>query len=395
MRNPQVPEAVGWRTVSGSAITAFLLAITVGCQEPARQDGSTYGGSGDDFGFAVEQTSDGGYVIAGKTNSYGAGGSDVYLVRTDAAGETLWTRTYGGPGSDEGRAVLQATNGGYVIVGTTSSFGPGTCAVYLIATNGVGETLWTRTYGGDEADCGQAIQQTSDGGYVLAGKTSSFGAGESDVYLVRTDSVGETLWTRTCGGAGFEEGNAIRQTSDGGYIIAGTKSSTMYLVRTDAAGESCWTRTYRRSTYGWGHAVGLTSDGGYILVGTTGYVSGAEDCLYIVKTDAEGDTLWTRAYDEADGRAVAQTGDGGYFVAGTAHDFGTGTADFGLFRTDAGGATVWSRAYGGKAFEYAFSAAMTSDGGCVIVGTTDSYGAGRRDVFLVKTDSLGDPEFRR
>jgi len=395
MRSLQAHEAHRLRLVSGSAVAAFLLTTTVGCRDPARQEGSTYGGSGDDLGFAVEQTSDGGYIMTGKTSSSGAGGADVYLIRTDAAGETLWTRTYGGPGIDEGRAVLQATDGGYVIVGSTSSFGLGACQVYLIGTDAAGETLWTRTYGGAGADCGYSIQRTSDGGYVVAGKTSSFGAGGSDVYLVRTDADGETLWTRTCGGRGYEEGNAIRQTPDGGYIIAGTTSNSMYLVKTDAVGESCWTRTYGRTTYSWGHAVGLTSDGGYILVGTTGYVSSAENCLYIVKTDADGDTLWTRAYDEADGRAVAQTGDGGYLVAGTAHDFGTGTTDFGLFRTDADGAALWACTYGGRAFEYAYSAAVTSDGGCAIVGMTDSYGAGQWDVFLVKTDSLGDPEFLR
>ena len=153
----------------------------------------TYGGSDWDIGFSVAQTSDGGYIVAGRTESLGAGLTDVYLVKTDAVGDTIWTRIYGGSGSDEneGASVAQTSDGGYIISGMTYSFGAGG-DVYLVKTDSVGDTIWTRIYGGSSMDWGNSVAQTSDGGYIVAGMTESFGAGSWDVYLVKTDSLGYT-----------------------------------------------------------------------------------------------------------------------------------------------------------------------------------------------------------
>jgi hypothetical protein len=179
-----------------------------------------------------------GYIIAGYTNSFGAGNSDVYLIKTNSAGDTLWTRTYGGGEDDVGYSVQQTTDGGYVIAGYTNSFGAGNSDVYLIKTDASGDTLWTRTYGSNNNDYGYSVQQTEDGGYVIAGYTRFY----SDVYLIKTDSLGGTLWTRTYGGVDNDYGYSVQQTTDVGYVIVGlTESfgagySDVYLIKTDPDG---------------------------------------------------------------------------------------------------------------------------------------------------------------
>ena len=216
-----------------------------------------YGGTNYDLGYSAQQTQDGGYIIAGSAASFGAGGGDVYLIKTNVYGDTLWTRTYGGTYYDGGFSVQQTSDGGYIVAGYTGSFGAGG-DVYLIKTNAFGDTLWTRTYGGTSYDLGNSGQQTSDGGYIIAGYTNSFGAGGYDVYLIKTNSQGDTLWTRTYGGTNVDVGESVRQTSDGGYVITGTTGSfgaggDFYLIKTNATGDTLWTRTCGGAGYdeGW------------------------------------------------------------------------------------------------------------------------------------------------
>jgi hypothetical protein len=229
---------MGNRAVLIFCLIPMLLSVLlepVNAQTEAHWQ-KTYGGTKDDVGLSVEQTSDGGYIIAGSTK-----GPDVYLVKTDASGNLLWQKTYGGGGYDIGYSVKQTSDGGYIIAGMTSSFGVGGVDVYLVKTDASGNLLWQKTYGGGGYDIGNSVQQTSDDGYVIAGSIS-FGAGDLDVYLLKTDSSGKQLWQRNYGGAGYDIGNSVQQTSDGGYIIAGSTSSFgsairyVYLVKTDASG---------------------------------------------------------------------------------------------------------------------------------------------------------------
>jgi hypothetical protein len=169
--------------------------------------------------------------------------ADVYLIKVDSLGDTLWTKTYGLLLNDIGYSVQQTTDGGYIIAGETFSFGTGSSDVYLVKTDTLGNTLWTRTYGGTDWDGQPSVQQTTDGGYIIAGETFSFGSGSGDVYLVKTDTLGDTLWTRTYGGTDDDDGYSVQQTSDSGYIIAGhTKSfgagsNDVYLIKTSVEGE--------------------------------------------------------------------------------------------------------------------------------------------------------------
>lgn len=377
----------------------FLLAVFLFPTHVRAQVtfGRAYGGANEDVGNSVVQTLDGGFVVVGHTLSFGAGRSDVYLVKTDAAGDTLWTRTYGDSLDDAGLSVRETQDSGYVIVGSTTPLGStGWSDVYLIKTDSLGDTLWSKTFGGSGIDAGSSVQQTSDLGYVIAGYTYSMGAGGADFYLIKTDSSGNLLWMRTYGGAYGDEAFAVQQTNDNGYIIVGytgsfgTSHLDFYLVKTDSLGDTLWTRTYGTSGDDWGYSVDQTSDGGYIVAGAASG-PGFYD-LYLVKTDSSGDTLWTRTYgtDGLEGAwSVEQTRDGGYIVAGLTDAYGAGSYDVYLVKTDSTGDSLWTRSYGGPDYDEGFSVQQTSDDGYIIAGRTDSYGAGGSDVYLVRTDSQG------
>ena len=195
-----------------------------------------YGGSGSDIGMSVAQTSDGGYIIAGHTKSFGAGSYDVYLIKADASGDTTWTKTYGGTDIDYGYSVAQTTDGGYIIAGTIESFGAGNIDVYLIKTDSSGVTIWTKTFGSNGSEYGYSVAQTTDGGYIVAGSA------EGDVYLIKTDASGDFLWAKTHGSTETDWGKSVAQTTNGGYIIAGATwsfgagSQDVYLIKTDSLG---------------------------------------------------------------------------------------------------------------------------------------------------------------
>ena len=196
----------------------------------------TYGGAAREDGYGVQQTSDGGFILTGKTQSFGVGSSDVWLVKTDANGDTLWTKTFGGASSDGGNTVQQTSDGGYIIAGYTFSFGAGSADNYLIKTYSNGNPQWIRTYGGANAEMDQEAWQTSDGGYIMGGRTESFGAGEKDFYVIKTDTSGNISWERTYGGYNYDYCFSIKQTGDGGFIALGYSASfsypsDFYLVR--------------------------------------------------------------------------------------------------------------------------------------------------------------------
>ncbi|MCD4701636.1 MAG: hypothetical protein K8S24_07245, partial [Candidatus Aegiribacteria sp.] len=281
----------------------------------------TFGGTEYDLAYSVQQTTDGGYIVAGYTESYGAGDYDVYLVKTDSSGDTLWTKTFGGYDYDPGFSVQQTTDGGYIVAGSTNSFGAGNSDVYLIKTNSSGDSIWTNTFGGTGYDRGYSVRQTTDGGYIVTGSTSSYGAGGADVYLIRTDSDGDTLWTKTFGGYEWEYGFSVQQTSDEGYIVTGFTDSyspgwdDVYLIKTDSSGNTLWTKTFGGTNHDVGYSVQQTTDGGYIISGSTeSYGAGGED-VYLIKTDSSGNTIWTQIFGGTQydcGCSVQQTTDGGY-----------------------------------------------------------------------------------
>jgi hypothetical protein len=356
----------------------------------------TYGGNHADIASSVQQTTDGGYIIAGSTYSFGAGMFDFYLVKTDNNGDTLWTRTFGGTSSDYAYSVQQTADGGYIIAGVTVSSDTDRIDIYVLKTDNDGDTSWTRTYGGNERDNGYSVQQTADSGYIIAGHTRSFGAGGYDFYLLKINKNGDTLWTRTYGGSGADHAFSVQQTIDGGYIIAGTTSSfgagswDVYLVKTDNIGDTIWTRTYGGSGQDHAYSIQHTSDGGYIVTGTTSSYGDGRGAIYLLRIDANGDTLWTRTYGGSEideSYSVRQTSDGGYIIAGVTSSYGAGSWDNYLVRTDNNGDTLWTRTYGSSKSDkgYLVSVQQTTDGGFIIAGSTYSFGPSGLDFYLVKT----------
>ncbi len=373
-----------------AALAAILLPSSLSAQITFQR---TYGGPDYDCAYSVQQTTDGGYIMAGFTWSYGSGLMDVYVVKTDSTGNKLWTRTFGGTGYDVAYSVKQTADGGYIVAGSTDSYGAGGSDVYLIRTDANGDTLWTKTPGGLGAEVCYSVQQTFDSGFVLAGYTDSSGASRPVAYLIKTDANGDTLWTRTYHGRWESEGRSVRQTADSGFIVAGTMGDDVYLVKTDAKGDTQWTRTFGGADPEYGRSVQQTADGGYIIAGETwSFGAGGYD-VYLIKTDANGDTLWTRTFGDADydyGWSVQQTPDAGYVVCSSTAPFGPGYDDIILIKTDSIGDTLWTKTFGGDSDDVAYEVQQTSDGGYVLAGYTESFHVGRANFYLIKTDSLGN-----
>ena len=360
----------------------------------------TYGDDGYNCGRCVQPTSDGGYIVAGFT--YGAS-QDIYLIKTDAVGDTLWTNCIRGDGSDDAKCVQELPGGGYVVVGNTQAPGIFGCDIYLVETDAVGDTVWTRRYGDSEGmgtgtNNGNCVERTSDGGYIVAGWSQFQGPYNEDLWLIKTDADGDSLWSRFFGGSAFDMAYTVEQTSDDGYIAVGyTRSSgagneDVYLVRTDALGSLEWEKTYGGTGSDYGRCVRQTSDGGYIITGyTTSFGAGGFD-IYLIRTDALGNALWTRTYGGGNddiSYSLQVTADEGYIISAKTTSFGAGGNDAYLIRTDAAGDTLWTRTYGGTGTDKGYYVQVTPDGDYIMTGETTSYGGGDYDVLLVKVGDEG------
>ena len=198
----------------------------------------TFGGSDIDWALDMQLTPDGGYVLVGRTLSYGAGNYDVYVVKADAAGEEEWSRVFGGPGREDGHAIQCTSDGGYVIVGFSGSFGAGGSDVYMLKLDAAGDSLWTRTFGGTADEEGHGVRETADGGFIIAAETASFGNGGKDVWIIKTDAFGNEEWNWYEGGTYDDLGRNIDLTDDGGFYIAAETASY------GAGGSDLWVLRY-------------------------------------------------------------------------------------------------------------------------------------------------------
>ncbi|MBU1708281.1 right-handed parallel beta-helix repeat-containing protein, partial [bacterium] len=384
-----------------NALMLFLIlgiSVLAFADPPDSLWSHTYGASDWEECLSAQQTTDGGYILAGYTQS--VGDKDFWLVKTDAGGIEEWSYTYGGSSSEICYSVQQTSDNGYILAGYTQSFGAGGYDIWLVKTNANGDSLWSRTFGGSNREHCWSVKQTSDGGYILGGFTQSFGTGNEDFWIVKTDANGDSLWSRTFGGIGSEECISIQQTSDGGYAGGGYTTSygagvaDFWFVKMNANGDSLWSRTYGGNNSEFGYSIEQTTDGGYIFGGyTQSFGSGNYD-FWLVKTNTNGDSLWSRTYGGSAGEecySVQQTTDGGYVLGGYTQSFGAGATDYWMVKADTDGDSLWALSFGGYSYDRGVSVRQTNDTGYIIGGYTQSFGAGARDFWVVKTGP--DPSY--
>jgi parallel beta-helix repeat protein len=270
----------GWTNSSGAGNFDFWLVKTD--SSGTMQWNKTYGGTSIDYCFSLIQTDDGGYALAGHN-------SDFWLVKTDSSGTAQWNKTYGGISTERAYSVVQTSDGGYAISGETSSYGAGNLDFWLVKTDSSGTAQWNKTYGGANLDDMCSVVQTVDGGYALAGSTLSFGAGGLDFWLVKTDSSGTAQWNKTYGGASYERSCSLIQDSDGGYALAGYTYSfgagnyDFWLVKTDSSGTAQWNKTYGGTDADLGQSLVKTGDGGYAFAGYTHSFGAGDYDAWLIK----------------------------------------------------------------------------------------------------------------
>ena len=383
-----------------------LLGLLVVAQEASQAEGVTtatgsitfqriYGGSDWDRAYAVAgPLDDGGFLLVGETWSFGAGGYDMYAVRTDRSGTVLWSKTYGGSGDDYANDVIALADGGFLLVGRTGSFGAGSSDMYAVRIDKDGNVLWSKTYGGSDWEGANAVAgPLADGGFLLVGRTY----GGYDMYAVRTDRSGTVLWSKTYGGSGDDYANDVIALADGGFLLVGRTDSfgaggdDMYAVRIDQDGNVKWSKTYGGSFYEDANAVaGPLADGGFLLVGKTWSFGTGRDDMYAVRIDKDGYVLWSKTYGESRGdQANAVAGpldDGGFLLVGKTYR-GAREDEMYTVRIDKDGNVVWSKIYGRSDDDRAYDVIALPDGGFLLVGWTD-IGPGE-NMYAVRIDSLG------
>jgi hypothetical protein len=350
----------------------------------------SFGGSNNDSAACVRKTMDGGYIICGSTKSFGAGNYDVYIVKINADGSKSWTKTFGGSGSDYGRSIQQTADSGYVITGSSNSFNFGDNNVYLIKTDVNGDLMWSETIGGFGDDGGNSVIETSDGGYAVTGFSEVMG--HKTVYLLKTLPDGTRIFESNLASEG--EGNSILQAADGGFVINGTireltdSLNKQILIKTNEYGFSQWAKTFQNNYSCSGSSLLQNADGGYTIGGSTGKSVSNAPAAYMIVTDSLGERLWSKAYNAGEGVSLQYTFDRGYIMSGK-YDSGTGN-DIYLTKTDSAGNVTWTKTFGGVNNDFPIGAYQSNDAGYIIAGTTSSFGGGNYDMYLIKTDNAGN-----
>jgi IPTL-CTERM motif len=351
-----------------------------------------YGGTGTDVFSSVFPTADGGFIAAGTTNSFGAGGYDAWLVKVDADGNVVWQRTYGGAGDDKAYSVKPTLDGGYVVGGYTATPGGG----FVLKIDAGAQVIWQRTFAANSSI--NAVDLTADGGYIVAGSTGN------SAWTAKLDAVGNVTWQKTYSDALSASlgGSTIQPTVDGGYVLGGTfffASYASWVAKLDAGGGIVWRRGFysaaSRSSGLYAPSARATPDGGYIVAGDLFSVAlvGGGYVAFLIKLDASGNTSWTRYYyvDRPFSWTMVSSAeiasDGGYIATGFISDVGGDIPTVTKF--DASGNISWVRTFGGKNLSSFGSIRPIPGGGYVLAASAYSTSSRSQDAALLKLDANG------
>jgi len=419
------------QTIICSCLIVFAYA-----QAPTIKWQHTYGGTGDDEARAIDITSDGGTIIAGYTNSTNGQVTgfhfnfDYWIVKLNSAGSIQWESAFGGSNNDVANDVHQTRDGGYIVAGFSESAdgdlngsgANGEDDFWVLKLDAGGHKQWSKLYGGWADDVAHSIQQTSDGGYIVAGESYSSNVpghhGADDFMLVKIDSSGNVQWENSYGGSGYEFATRVLQESDGSYMVVGSESSTdgqvtgnrgssdLWVLHLAANGNMLWQKTYGGSGLDNGYALADAGNGKFFIAAqsysTDGQVTGnhGNGDFWILKINANGSLLWQKAYGGSDYDqpvSIAKTKDGGCFVTGMERSVNgdvtgnNGNYDFWAVKLKSNGDLMWQKSLGGNQYDEGFGGKQTSDGGFMLSGFTSSsngevtsYHGGIADFWVVK-----------
>jgi PKD repeat protein len=357
-----------------------------------------YGGAHEDTGFLAKATADGGFILAGDTESFGAGGQDFWLVKLDSSGGIVWQKTFGTTGGDVGE-LEQTSDGGFILGLWISAAGGGGSPFTLVKLTEAGAISWQKTYG--TADDTFSSVMAITGGYLLEGTKLDFQALESRHNILRLDTNGNIVWQKRYTSAKSHTGIA-QQLTDGSFIVSGTASSIdtgdsdLFLAKLNSSGVIQWQRTYGGEGSDFGIYAVPAADNGFLVVGMTqsfGVNAGSDQNFdaWLLKLDPSGNVQWTNAYGGAnDEFATVQAADGGYTLAGITDSFGAGNDDMFMAKLNSAGGLLWGKTYGGANDELGAIGSDSSGGGYLLQGSTDSFGAGNDDFWLAKLDTSGN-----
>ena len=318
----------------------------------------------------------------------------TFCLSMTTSAQIVFQKAFGGTNDDYGTSVQQTADRGYIFTGATRSFSKGQYNIYLLKTDSVGDTLWTSTFGDINSEYGYCLQQTSDKGYIICGWYDSLtGWSSRNMFIMKTDSNGNSMWMKGIESGGPAEALSVQQTHDGGYIIGGHINTMplehFCLIKINPNGTNAWGKTYGGITNCTNYCVKQLGDGGYIMLGD-GTIFGD---VSLIRVDSSGSLLWSKSYggvaNAESGYAVLQASDGGFIISGSTRSFGSGASDVYVIKTDSAGSLLWSKTYGGLYNDFGMGIQKTADGGYILTGycyvtPTDD------DVYLLKLTALGD-----
>ena len=376
-------------------ISVLSVYANILAQGPDTLWTKTYGGSGADAARSMIRNSDGNIVVTGFTQNLQGNGLDIWILNIDTLGDTIWTVSYGGASNDDAVEIIQSLDGGYFVIGNTESFGAGMTDIWLLKTDADGDTLWTRTFGDSSQDVANSGYLSSDGGVIISGsRIVPTGVGY-DGWLIKTDTLGDTVWTKSYGlpsSVNLEYGTSVLETYDGftvwttKAIAVGTGVAFTLISKYDNQGELLWRKGFDVPGEEQFNSIIETSDGGFILTGWRVSESDGSIDLWLAKTDSNGDSVWTKSYGgskEDVGYDVLQTDDNGYLITGYTQSFGAGGKDLWVIRTDSLGDSLWTRTYGGELGDEGWDIIRFGSSEYLIIGNTQSFGNGSYDIWLL------------